>query len=145
MAIYLRASTASRGVPVRRCSVSRKPAARSSASYSAGERSRPSVQISMFNDCMLVGTGPTPSSWSRRSAMSRAPPVGRRSWTRGLGLPAVIVASMQISKMLFHVDARDPFTLAGAALALAAVGALAGFVPALRASRVDPLVALRHE
>jgi ABC-type lipoprotein release transport system permease subunit len=47
--------------------------------------------------------------------------------------------------MLFGVSANDPLTLAAVAFTLAAVAALAGFVPARRAMQVDPMVALRHE
>jgi predicted permease len=62
-----------------------------------------------------------------------------------VGGPLVLAVTRPLSSMLFNVNARDPFTLIGAALALAAVAALAGFIPARRASRVDPLVALRYE
>jgi ABC-type antimicrobial peptide transport system permease subunit len=47
--------------------------------------------------------------------------------------------------MLFGVSANDPATLAAVAFVLAAVAALAGYVPARRAMRVDPIIALRHE
>jgi ABC-type antimicrobial peptide transport system permease subunit len=62
-----------------------------------------------------------------------------------VGGPLVLAATRPLSKILFNVDARDPVPLIGAVLALTAVAALAGYVPARRASRVDPLVALRHE
>ena len=50
-----------------------------------------------------------------------------------------------VEQMLFDVSAHDPATLAAVAAALAAVATLAGYLPARRAMRVDPLVALRHE
>ena len=46
---------------------------------------------------------------------------------------------------LFGVRPTDPAALAGAALLLAAVAALAGLIPARRASRIDPIAALREE
>ena len=48
-----------------------------------------------------------------------------------------------IGTLTWGVDARDPVTFAGAATILAAVGALAGWVPARRASRIDPVAVLR--
>jgi putative ABC transport system permease protein len=62
-----------------------------------------------------------------------------------LGVPTALAASRLVEQMLFDVSAHDPATLAAVAAALAAVATLAGYVPARRAMRVDPLVALRHE
>src|SRR5712692_41577 len=62
-----------------------------------------------------------------------------------VGLPCALAASHLVAHMLFNVSANDPATLAAAAFALAAVAALAGYVPARRAMRVDPMVALRYE
>jgi putative ABC transport system permease protein len=50
-----------------------------------------------------------------------------------------------LDTMLFGVSASDPLTFAGAVAALSAVAAAACFVPALRASSIDPLVGLRNE
>jgi ABC-type lipoprotein release transport system permease subunit len=47
--------------------------------------------------------------------------------------------------MLFGVTALDPVTIVGAVAVLALAAQVAAFLPARRASRVDPLVALRHE
>jgi len=47
--------------------------------------------------------------------------------------------------MLFGLKANDPIAITAAVLLLATVAHVAAYVPAIRASRVDPLVALRHE
>jgi predicted permease len=62
-----------------------------------------------------------------------------------VGLPCALAASHLVGHMLFNVSANDPATLAGVAFVLAAVAALAGYIPARRAMRVDPMVALRYE
>lgn len=62
-----------------------------------------------------------------------------------VGVPCALAASRLLGHMLFGVSANDPATLAAVAFALAAVAALAGYVPARRAMLVDPLVALRYE
>jgi putative ABC transport system permease protein len=53
-------------------------------------------------------------------------------------------ASRFVATLLYGLEPRDPVTLAGAALVLGAVGALAGSLPACRASRVDPAEVLRQ-
>jgi predicted permease len=62
-----------------------------------------------------------------------------------IGIPAAFAAARLIAARLYGIGAHDPLTLAGAALLLLVVAALAGFVPARRASRIDPMVALRYE
>jgi len=62
-----------------------------------------------------------------------------------IGLPCALAATRLITHMLFGVTPYDPVTLTAVALALLAAGALAGYIPARRAMRVDPMVALRHE
>ncbi len=62
-----------------------------------------------------------------------------------VGLPCALAASRLLGNMLFGVSASDPATVAIVAITLAAVAALAGYVPARRAMRVDPMVALRYE
>lgn len=65
------------------------------------------------------------------------------------GIPAALVvgrlASSQISGLLFGLRATDPATIGAAVVLLACVAAAAGYIPARRASRVDPMVALRNE
>jgi ABC-type antimicrobial peptide transport system permease subunit len=62
-----------------------------------------------------------------------------------IGLPVALGTGRLISTMLYGVTASDPWTLAGAALLMIVVAGLAGFLPAYRASRVDPMVALHYE
>jgi ABC-type antimicrobial peptide transport system permease subunit len=67
----------------------------------------------------------------------------------GAGIAAGVVLSLVLSKLLtsllFGVPPRDPFAIVAAALVLTIVAALAGYIPAFRASRVDPMIALRYE
>ena len=63
----------------------------------------------------------------------------------GIGLALALAASRALASLLFSVEPTDPPTYAAVALTLAAVALLACYVPARRASRVDPMVALRAE
>jgi predicted permease len=60
-----------------------------------------------------------------------------------VGVPAAILAARVVSNLLFGLTPYDPLTLALSAVALTAVAFVAAIVPARRASRVDPVVALR--
>jgi putative ABC transport system permease protein len=62
-----------------------------------------------------------------------------------IGVPAALLSSRVIASLLFGVGATDPLTMVGAALVMIAVAALAAGLPARRASRVDPMAALRYE
>jgi len=62
-----------------------------------------------------------------------------------VGLLAALGLSRLMSSLLYAVTASDPLTFAGVCLLLAGVALAASSVPALRATRIDPLVALRSE
>jgi len=62
-----------------------------------------------------------------------------------IGLPASIATTRFLQDYLFELKPTDPATIAGAALMLAAIAVFAGYLPARRAARVDPMTALRYE
>jgi putative ABC transport system permease protein len=90
-----------------------------------------------------------------RMALGAAPTLVRRMVLRqvalmtlvggALGLAAAIGLGRLAESLLYQLKGWDPQVLVGAAVALTAVALGAGFVPAHRASQVDPMTALRHE
>ena len=75
--------------------------------------------------------------------------LGEVSLLVGIGVAVALPVSFPLSalaqSLLFGVPAHDPAVLLGATCLLAATAMLAGYIPAARATRVDPLSALRHE
>jgi ABC-type antimicrobial peptide transport system permease subunit len=62
-----------------------------------------------------------------------------------VGIGGALAATRLIRSMLFGVAPQDPMTFGIAGIVLVAVAAVAGYFPARRAARVDPMIALRHE
>ena len=63
----------------------------------------------------------------------------------GIGLPAAWALTRMVRSQLYGIQPNDTPTIAAATLGIAFVALLAGYVPALRATRVDPMRALRWE
>jgi ABC-type antimicrobial peptide transport system permease subunit len=63
----------------------------------------------------------------------------------GIGVAAAFALGRMAQSLLFRLEGHDPFVFVGAVLLLSAIALAAGFLPALRASRVDPMHALRYD
>jgi putative ABC transport system permease protein len=89
-----------------------------------------------------IALGANPATLSRKIVVQGC------SWIAlgaGAGIVCSLPAEHAISAMLFGINPDDPATLVTAVLCLLIVGALAAYIPARRAAKVDPMVALRYE
>ena len=62
-----------------------------------------------------------------------------------IGLPIAFLLTRYLSSLLFGVSATDPMTFSAVPILLTAIALLSSFIPARRASKVDPMVALRYD
>jgi predicted permease len=62
-----------------------------------------------------------------------------------VGLPSALALGRYVTSQLYGIKAGDPWIATGSTVLLAVVAALAGLIPAHRASRIDPILALRYE
>jgi len=62
-----------------------------------------------------------------------------------IGLPSAFILTRVMSTLLFGISATDPITFLGISLVVLAVALLASYIPALRATKVDPMIALRAQ
>jgi predicted permease len=62
-----------------------------------------------------------------------------------IGIPAALVLTRLLTSFLYGLTPQDPLSIAASTAILLAITALAGYIPARRATRVDPMIALRYE
>jgi putative ABC transport system permease protein len=103
-------------------------------SYSVGQRTRE------FGIRLALGEDPRRTRWGVVLGGMRVVTL-----SIGLGLASAYLGSRWIAGLLYEVKPADPLTFGGIALLLAVVALLACYLPARRATRVDPALALRGE
>ena len=62
-----------------------------------------------------------------------------------IGLPAAFAVTRLVGSQLYGIESYDPFTIVGATAGLLAIAVVSGYIPARRATHIDPIKALRYE
>jgi ABC-type antimicrobial peptide transport system permease subunit len=62
-----------------------------------------------------------------------------------IGVPVALASQRLVASMLFGLRSNDPVTLVGGVVALLLVATVAGYLPARRASQIDPMISFRYE
>jgi len=102
------------------------------------------AQLQSFWPEVLRATASTETPGLRRQAFLREA-LALALLGTGLGIPCALAASRLLARMLFGLSSHDLPTLAAVSLLLLAVALFAGYWPARRASRIDPMAAVRME
>jgi ABC-type antimicrobial peptide transport system permease subunit len=90
--------------------------------------------------CPALGARPREVAWIiLREALKLAVIGG------AIGLPVALALVQVIQGIMYDVRLYDPLTMIGAAVIMVAVAALAAWIPARRAAKIDPMEALRYE
>lgn len=89
---------------------------------------------------MALGAEPLHVLWLVMRESLRLVTVGM-----AIGVPVALASQRLVASMLFGLRPNDPVTLIGGVVALLLVAAVAGYLPARRASRIDPMISLRYE
>ncbi len=90
--------------------------------------------------CGIIGFHPAP-----HGVRNLSPRPVRHSARAANRIAAAVALTRFVQAQLYGISAHDPMTLAAASLALAAVACAAGYIPAVCASRIDAMQALRYE
>jgi len=89
---------------------------------------------------MALGAEPRRIAWMVLSDVTRLTAAGIL-----LGIPLTYAASELLKTMLYNVQSFGPLSIAVSLLALSTIASLAAWLPARRAARIDPIIALRYE
>ena len=115
------------------------------AAAAAAEPGEPAAPTRRARKASMVPAAETPRDV--RDVQARI--LTQTLWLAAIGMAIGTIASWVLARgaggLLFGVTERDPGTFAGMVVVLTIVAAIAGYLPARRASRIDPMVALRAE